>query len=164
MKGRPGTAFTAASVAVFAIVNAAAIALGPSEPRAILLLCGLAAVGFAMQSASWNRPALTSALVFSLPPVVGLIAGDPPIWLLGLLGTALLIAAELNALSWALRSGGPIDARRGLQHVGQLGVMGLAGSLGVGLVGLAPSLGGTTGVVVGASALAALGWVLFGRN
>ncbi|MQA92846.1 MAG: hypothetical protein GEU90_21920 [Gemmatimonas sp.] len=166
MKTRLRMVLAIGSVAIFVIVNAAAIALGPSGPRVVLLLSGLAAVGFAVQSARWNRPALTSALLFSLPSIVGLVAENPPIWLVGLLGTALLMAAELNASSWSLRDGGPTEAlaRRDLLHIGQLGMIGLAGSLALGAPGLGPSLPGTAAVLLAATAIAALGWVLFGRR
>lgn len=154
------------SVAVIATVNATAAAVALDDARPLLLLCSVVALGAAVQSAAWNPAVLTSGLLFSLPPVIALLAGDGPTWLIGPLGALLLVGAELNALSWQCRGGGLHDvlARRRLWKVGQLGVLGLAASLVVAAAASGPSPGGTPAIVIAAIALAALAYVMFGRG
>ncbi|NIS33410.1 MAG: hypothetical protein GWN07_23095, partial [Actinobacteria bacterium] len=115
----------ACSVAIIVVVNATAAALGPDDARPALLLCGLVALRGAVQSAASNPAGFTSALYFSLPPVIALLAEDSPTWLIGPLGALLLVASELGALSRELHGTGPIDALawRRLLNIGRLGAL-----------------------------------------
>lgn len=154
------------SVLAIAAVNAIAAALGPDQAQALLLLCGVVAVGSAVQSVRWSPAALTSALFFSLPPVIGLLAGDSPAWLIGPVAVLLLVGSELNVLSWQCRGRGPtgVLARRRLLNIGQLGALGLVASFVVSAVVSGPSPGGIAAVMIAAAALAAVARMTFGRH
>lgn len=164
MTTRPGVILAACSISMIAVVNAAAVSQVPPASRAPLLLCGSLAIVIAMQAAIRDPAALAGALLFSLPPVIALVADDSPTWLIGPLGVMLLVASELNALKWELRGAGPKEAvAPRLRSIGHLGALGLAASLAVGVVATGPSLGGTAAVILGGTALAALAIVSFGR-
>lgn len=166
MTTRPGVTVACCSVAIVALVNATAAALGPDEARRMLLLCSIVALGIAGHSAAWNPAGFPAALYLSLPPVIALLADDSSTWLIGPLGALLLVAGELHALSWECRGTSPIDAmaRRRLLNIGQLGALGLMASLAVALVASGASPGGTAAVVVAALALAALAHITFRRG
>lgn len=165
MTMQPRVIFASCSVAIIIVINVTAVILGPIALRPLQVVSGLIAASVAVQSVRWNPAGLAPALYFSLPPVIALLAGESPAWLIGPLGASLLVASELNALSWECRGSGPIDglARRRLLNIGQLGGLGLVASLAIPAVASGPSPGGTAAVVVAAIALAGLARVTFGR-
>lgn len=101
-----------ASWAIIAVVLGAATALGPRDERVWLLFCGVLALAAALQSATSDPAALAPSLLLSLPPVVALVADGSPTWMIAPLGTALLMAGELNALSWEEGQHGQPPERR----------------------------------------------------
>lgn len=155
------------SVAIFGLVNAAAVTMGPAgQARPMLLFCGLLAVAAALQSMVWEAEGLGAAMLLSLPPLLAL-GGGAESWLIGPLGALLLLASELNAASWEFRGGDStgVLARRRVASAAQLSAAGSAASVVVvGAAGLGPSLGGTAAVVVAAAALAGLASLFFGRT
>lgn len=154
------------SVAIVAVVVVAAAALAPDGARPWLLLSGVLAVVAAVQGVASDPRDLATALLLSLPPVIALVADGSPTWLIGPLGALLLVAGELNALSWECQVARPIGPvkRRRLLATGQLASIGVAASLAVGVVARGPWPGGTATAVVAAAALAALGGVVFRRG
>jgi hypothetical protein len=131
----------------------------------MLFLCAVWAVLAAVQAAARDPAALRWAILVSLPPVVALVADESPTWLVGPLGALLLVAAELNAVSWRLRGkDSPDDLRRRLLNIAQLGALGIAGSLAVWLMSSVPTPGGMAALFVGVAALAGLASVTFGRG
>lgn len=163
---RPRLILASCSVAIIVLVVTTGAALGPESVRTWLLLSAGLAVITAVQAAASDSADLAPALLFSLPPVIALLADGSTTWLIGPLGAALLVAAELNALGWESHGTGPLSAMRShrLRSMGQLAALGLAASLLVALVGRAPSPPGTVAAVVAAMALAALGGVVFRRS
>lgn len=165
MTGRAGILLASCAVTIFAAVNVAAATLGPAAARPLLLLFTVAAVGVAAQTAALEFAALRWALLFSMPPVIALVAEGSPTWLIGPLATLLFVASELCALSWEIRGAGssaPIPWDR-LRIVGQLGALGLVASLAVEGIASGPVLGGTLAVVLGGIALVGLALAVFGR-
>jgi hypothetical protein len=168
MKIPPRTALAAGSVAIIAAVNVTGMALGPSQMHMQLFLAIFTAVAIvvSVQSVTWDPAILLTALLLSLPAVIALLADGSPTWLIGPLAALLLVAAELNALSWKLHGAKSVDAaaRRRVLEIGTLGGLGLLAALAVGLVAAGPSLAGVAAVLTAATALAALGYVVFGRS
>lgn len=166
MMMRPRAVLGACSVAIIGIVIVSAAALGPAAPRPWLISSGILAVIMAVQSAMFDPRELVLAMLFSLPPVLALVADGSPTWLIGPLSVLLLVAGELNALCWDAPSTGPLDAvkRRRLLRAGQLAGLGLAGSLLVMAVGSGPSPDGTLTVAVASLLLAVLGSAVLRRN
>lgn len=165
MTDRVGILLGSCAVAIFAAVNVAAATLGPAAARPLLLLFTVAAVGVAAQTAALEFGALKWALLFSMAPLIALVAEGSPTWLVGPLATLLLIASQLCALSWEIRGVGsnaaiPWDR---LRIVGQLGALGLVASLAVERIASGPVLGGTLAIVLGGIALAGLALTVFGR-
>jgi hypothetical protein len=166
MRNRPAVLLASMSVAIFAIVNAAAATLGPAAARILLLAFAIAAVGVAVQTVALELAALKWALLFSMPPVISLITGDSPTWLIGPLGALLLIASELCALSWDIRGAElstaiPWDR---LRSIGVLGALGLVASLAVGGLASGPILGATLAVALGGVALGGVALAVFGQT
>lgn len=162
----PRVALGIGSVAIVAVVVVAAAALAPEEARPWLLLSGVLAVVAGVQGVASDPSDLATALLLSLPPVIALVADGSPTWMIGPLGALLLVAGELNVLSWecqVARPIGPVNRRR-LVSTGQLASMGVAASLAVGLVARGPWPGGMAAAAVAAAALAALGGVVFRRG
>lgn len=159
-------ALACCSVAIIAAVVVVAAALGPDDSRPWLLFCGLLAVAAALQSVVSEPRDLAPALLFSLPPVVALLAEGSPTWLIGPLGVALLVAGELNALSWKSQAAGSSDAARPgrLLDVGQLAALGLGGSAAIAALGRISVLEGTAAVVAAAAAIATVGFIVFRRS
>jgi hypothetical protein len=155
-----------ASVTVLAGVNLSAASLGQEDGRPVLLLLALAASVAGIQSVARDPSALTWALLASVPALSGLLAEGSPTWLIGPLAALLLVAAELNALSWEIRGGQPVHAlpANRLAYIGQIGALGLAASLVVGLSPSLPSPGGLPAVLFAAVALVILGIAMFGRR
>lgn len=154
------------SVALFAVVNLAAISLvGASDARPVLLVCGVLAVAAAVQSFVWDSEGLGAAVLLSLPPLLAVGTGQAA-WLIGPLGAMLLLAGELNAAGrefGGAKSTGAL-ARRRVASATVLAAAGIAGSVVVvGAAGFGPSIGGTAALVVAAGALAGLGYLFFGR-
>lgn len=162
----PRLILASCSVAIVLLVVTTATALGPDGARPWLLVSGSIAVITAIQAAASDPADLAPALLFSLPPVIALLADGSPTWLVGPLGACLLLAGELSALSWESQGTRPLSAVRQhrLRGTAQLVSLGLIASLGVAMVGRIPSPGGTVAVVVSAAALAALARVLFRRS
>lgn len=166
MRNPPAVLLASMSVAIFAIVNAAATSLGPAAARMLLLACAIAAVGVAVQTAALELAVLKWALLFSMPPVVALAADGSPTWLIGPLGALLLIASEVCALSWEIRGVRPSAAILWdrLRNIGVLGALGLVASLAIAGIGSVPILDGMLAVVVGGTALAGVALVMFDRT
>jgi hypothetical protein len=163
MTVRPRVVLTSASVALIAIVNVTAVALGPEHARVWLLVSGLLAVGAALQSIAWEPDDLMAALLFSLPPVIALVGHGSPTWLIAPLGTLLFVAAELNSLSWEFDGVAPEDdvLQRRLRSIGMLSALGLGVSLVVYAAGALPAPGSAVVIIIAASAVVALGRLLF---
>lgn len=162
MSAWPRIVLACFSVAIVAAVVVTAAAFGPEAPRRWLLLCGMLAVVAALQSVTAEDRDLAAALLLSLPPVLALASEGSPTWLIASLGALLLMAGELNALSWECQVPGPMKAgipRRLLDTAG-LAAVGLGGSLAVYFVAQVSTFGGTGAVVLAAVALAALGLLL----
>jgi hypothetical protein len=160
---RPRNMLASSSVALIASVNGMALALGPEHARVWLLVSGLLAIGSALQSIAWEPDDLMAALLFSLPPVIALVADGSPTWLIGPLGALLLVAAELNVLSWDYDGVAPGDdvLRQRLRSIGMLGALGLGLSLIVYAAGGLPAPGSAVVVIIAAGAVVALGRLLF---
>jgi hypothetical protein len=154
------------SVAIIAVVVFTASAVGPGNMRLWLLLCSAIAVGAALQSVALDPPDLTTALLFSLGPLLGLLADGSPAWLIGPLAALLLLAAELNALSWACQADGSMNARhqRRLRSAGWLAALAFAAASVVSAVAHVPAAGGTLSLILAVALLAALGGWLFPRT
>lgn len=156
----------AGSVAILAAAGLTAVAVGPSDSRLWLAFCVVFAVATAVQAVASEPRELTAALLFSLPPVISLVAEGSPTWLVGPLGVSLLLAGELNALSWDFRGrgvGGAVPVRR-LERVGLLTALAFAAVLTVAAASEISILGGTTAFALAAVALTVLGEVLFRRR
>jgi hypothetical protein len=98
--------------------------------------------------------------------VVALAADASPTWLIGPLAAVLLVAGELNALSWELQGRKPLDAarRRRLLQIGGLGVLGVAAAALVAAAAAVPGPSGLAAVLLATVAFAALGGVLFAQR
>lgn len=166
MRPWPRLILGSCSVAIIAVVAVTAAALGPEAAQPWLLLSAGVAVITAVQGAASDPGDLAPALLFGLPPVIGLLADGSPTWLIGPLAVLLLVAGELNALAWESRGSGPLSTmrRHRLRSVGQLAAVGLVASLLVWMVGQGPAPRGTVAAVVAGVALAALGGVVFRRS
>lgn len=166
MRPLPRIVAGSCSVAVVLLVVATAAVLGPDGARSWLLVSGGVAVIAAIQAVTSDPADLAPALLFSLPPVIALLADGSPTWLIGPLGALLLLAGELSALSWDLTGTKPMSTlrRQRLRSMGQLTVLALAASLLVTIVGRAPSPRGTVAALLAATALTAFGGVVFRRT
>lgn len=155
-----------ASAALILAVNFIAASTAPIGPglRQILVIAAIVAVGFAIQSAGWEPAALRMALLLSGVPLVGMIASGAATWLIAVTATALLVAGELNALSWELRDRGKTSGmpERRMRSIVELGILGLTAGLGLAVVSSAPLVAGLPGLIVGACALVVLGRMMFG--
>jgi hypothetical protein len=153
----------AASLALFGGVLILAVSLGPPEagflPLAFAVLAGAAVV----QSLTSEPRDLIPALVLALLPVIALAAPASPTWLIGPLAVLLLLAAELNALSWDCRGPFPMSAaqRRRLVDIGVLVLLALGGVLVVEAVVAGGVAGGRIAAGLAALALAGLGLLMF---
>jgi hypothetical protein len=153
-----------ASVAVVLGVVGVALTLGPIGLRWWLLVFAVLAVAMAISGVLSEPRDLTPALLFSLAPVVALLPDDQATWAVAPLAALLLIAAELNALSWdadGLRGDGAVSRR--LTQAGQLAGVGIVSSWGVAATARATWLGGTAAVFVAAVAVGGFGFIVFGR-
>lgn len=163
MMKQPRVVLASGSVSIITVVVVVAAALGPNETQPWLLFCGVAALVAAVQSATSDPADVAYALLLSLPPVIALVAEGSPTWLVGPFGALLLVAGELNALSWACEGAGPMSARnrRRLLSTGQISSLGLAASLVVGAVAPGPWPGGTAAALSAATAVAMVGLIVF---
>lgn len=136
MTTRPRVLLAAASVAITVFVVGAAALLGPSGARPWLVADVVIVAIVAVQSAGSDPRDLNAALLLSLPPVAALLAEGSPTWLIGPLATLLLVASELNALSWACERAAPMTGvQRGrLRDVARLGALAFVASLAAGLL------------------------------
>lgn len=154
------------SVAIIAVVVFTATAVGPERMRLWLLLCSIIAIGAALQSVALDPPDLTTSLLFSLGPLLGLLADGSPAWLIGPLAALLLLAAELNALSWAGQAEGSMSARhrRRLLNSGRLATLACVTAFAVSMIARTPVAGGTLALFLAVALFAALGGALFPRT
>ena len=154
------------SVAIIAVVVFTASAVGPEGMRLWLLLCSVVAVGAALQSVALDPPDLTTALLFSLGPLIGLLADGSPAWLIGPFAALLLLAAELNALSWACQAEGSMTSRqrRRLLNSGRLAALAFVAASIVSAIARTPMAGGTLALILAVALLAVLGRSLFPRT
>lgn len=159
----PRALIAAASVAIIAAVGFTAALLGPEAARSWLLLCGVAAVVTAIQSAAADPRDLPAALLLSLPPIASLVAEGSPAWLVGPFSALLLAAGELNALSWRAVAPQPLSAvnRRRLRAIVALASIGVSAGLVVTLATRVPVLTGIAAVAAGAAALIGIGVIVF---
>jgi hypothetical protein len=155
----------ASSVAIIAAVNLLAAASGPPALELWLRIIAVVATAAAVQSAAWDRTDLLLALLLSMPALAALTAETSPTWLIGPLSALLLVAAELNALSWQLQGPEPLDAarRRTLLRIGVLGVLALGAAAIVTAAGALPVPPGMAAVMLAAAAFALLGARLLDR-
>ncbi len=155
-----------ASLALFVGVLLLAVVHGPREARLLLLAFAALAGGAAVQSLTSEPRDLIPALVLALPPVMALAAPGSPTWLIGPLAVLLLLAGELNALSWDCRGPFPMSAvqRHRLLDTGVLVLLGLVGVLVVEAVVVGGVAGGRIAVALAALALGSLGLVMFQRG
>ncbi len=153
----------AASVAAIALAVLVALAVGPRQHRAWLTISGLVGVAMAFPSLFTDPRDLLPSLVFSLPPVMALVADPGTGWLVGPLGVLVLVGAELNAACWAAEGSSVLHgAVRGrLLRIGQLALWGLGASVAATLAARLTWLDSTLAVVVAAGALAGLATVVF---
>ena len=161
-----GLALSYASIGVFAFVAFTAWSLAPGSVRPLSLVFATAALVICRQAALRDPSALTWALLASAPPVMALVSGRSTDWLVAPLAALLLLAGELNALGWDLRGASDSQAlsRSRLIDSARLCLAGLAAAAIVVRIPRAPAVGGTAMILIGAAALAALGWVAFGSN
>lgn len=153
------------SVTIIGTVAAVAVMAGPEASRRWMLLCGGLALVAALQSVTSEQRDLAPALLLSLPPLVALVLYGSPTWLIAPLAVLLLVAGELNALSWECRTTGSTGTMipRRLLQMAELTALGLGGSVVVYAVGRSSVLDGTGAVVLAAIAVAALGYVVLRR-
>ena len=154
---RPRTVLAAASLALLLAVLLTALVAGPWLSRPWLSLSALMAIAMALLSVTSEPKDLAWALLFSAPPVAALAAEGSPTWLIGVLAAGLLIAAELNTLSWEWPAGGASDVvQRRFLEIGVLAGLGVVASLAVFAVARGPVMGPTSALVVAGGGLAAL--------
>ena len=154
-----------ASVGTIAVVVVVAVAFAPATLGVWLSFFALLAVALALPGVFVEPRDLTWPLLLSLPPVVALLSDGSPTWLIAPLAALLLVAAELNALSWACEGPDP-DSRIRIRRLGQIGVMGVVGLGAAGVVvGVAGAgaelLDGSWAVLVSGAAIAGIGMRLF---
>lgn len=116
-----------ASLAILIGVALSGVLLAPERLRPWLWTsAGLAAIT-GLQSIASDPRDIGFALLFTLPPLIALTADGSPTWLIGPLAALLLLAGELNALSWACQAAGTMSPvkRRRLARAGQLTALGL---------------------------------------
>lgn len=166
MKAKTGVVLGASSVAIVAAVGLSATRVSTSDPKVWLYFCVALAVATAFQSVTSEPRDLTPALLFSVPPVMALVAEGSPTWLIGPLGVLLLLAGELSALSWEFQGEdrpGPVTVRR-LGRTALLVALALAASVTVDVASRLPILEGTPAFMMAAAALAGIGLVVFRRS
>lgn len=166
MKVRTGAVLGAASVALVAAVGLSATRLSTSDSKVWLYFCVALAVATAFQSVASEPRDLTPALLFSLPPIMALVAKGSPTWLVGPLGVLLLLAGELSALSWEFHGEGPavaVTVRR-LRRTAPLVALALAAAVSVYVASRLLVVEGTPAFMAAAAALAGIGWVVFTRR
>lgn len=166
MRIAPHLSLSAASVALFLVVNGLALIFvtgGDAGPA--LWMYGILAVAAGIHAVIWEPEGLVAALLLSLGPLGALALSDQHGWVAGPLAALLLLAAELNAASWEFRGRGPflMIARRRVASALRLAAGGaVAAVIVVVAAGVGPPLGGTLSMLAAAAAVAGLGWVLFG--
>jgi hypothetical protein len=154
-----------ASVGLILAVVGFALTAAPSGVRWWLLVFAVLAVAMSVSGVLSEPRDLTPALLLSLAPVLALLPDARASWLVAPLAALLLVAAELNALSWdadALGRGGDAVSRR-LAQAGQLAAIGLVASWVVAAAARTTWLGGSAAVFVAAAAVGVFGYVVFGR-
>jgi hypothetical protein len=155
-----------ASIAVILVTVFTAWAFALAEVRPFSLVFATTALLIGRQAALRDPSALTWALLAASVPIAVLVLGRSTEWLVAPLAVLLLVAGELNALSWTVR--GASDSRdfsrRRLIDIAKLSLAALVASIVITIVPLAPPIGGTATVVAASTLLAALGWVLFGSR
>lgn len=166
MMNSPRIVLAAATLGIIAVVNLTAASFGPADSRWLLLLSGFFAIGAAFQSVAWEPSDLLPALLFSLPPVMSLVADGSPAWLIAILGALLLAAAELHALGWECDGVGPSGAatRRRFRTIAELTLAGAAAGALVLAFGTIPLFAGVAAVVTGGVAIALISLLLFRRT
>ena len=160
---RERTLIAAASVAASALAVLVALSVGTGPHRVWLTISGLVGVALVFPSLFTDPRELLPALVFSLPPVLALVADPATASLAAPRAVLLLIGAALSALCWppgGARATG--DAGRAhLIRIGQLAVLGLVAGIAVTLAAGLTWLESTAAVVVASASLAGLAGVVF---
>jgi hypothetical protein len=162
---RPRLVVASLSVALVAGVACTAAALGPPD-EVWLWFSAIFATLAAVQSVASAPRDLGWALALASLPVAYLVSDGSPTWLIGPLAALLLLAGELNALSWEARGTGAaraLTARR-FGRIGVLTAWALGAAMAVGVMARMAVPGGLAALVLASAALAALGGVLFRRG
>lgn len=148
--------FGAGAVGAIALVVGLGALFGPASARLWLVLTGALAVVAAVQSLIATPRDLSLALVLAVPSVVALGAEGAPTWLVAPLGGLLLLAGELQTLSWENRvSWPPTAVQRGRRaRAAVLVLLGLGGAGGVYGIGTAFGLALPGTLAVAAAAVA----------
>jgi hypothetical protein len=133
---RPRLVLASASLGFLLLVMLMAIDLGPDRARPWLMISSGVALIAAVQSVASDPRDLTLALVLCMPSVLALLAEGSPTWLIGPLGALLLLAGELNALSWDCHGVAELNpvTRRRLSRAGWLSGFALVAAVGVAFV------------------------------
>ena len=152
-----------ASVGITAAVGLVAVAFAPGTLQVYLSIFALVAVALTLPGVFVEPRDLTWPLLFSLPPVVALVSEGSPTWLIAPLAALLLVAAELNALSWASEGPDPDDwiRSRRLKRIGILGGAGLVAAACVLALAGVRWMTGTWAVLLSAAAIAGIGALVF---
>jgi len=132
------TVLMVATVVLIAGVAFVAAALNPPGTRAWLIGCAIIATATAVQAVTSEPRDLIPALLFALPPVVGLVSRGAPAWLGPPLACLLLLAGELGSLSWE----GPVRMLEDGVLSTRLGEAGIVVVLGLGLAVLLDTIAG----------------------
>ncbi len=151
------------SIGIALFVVGAAILLGPRAVRFWMIVSG--AIGLALWASSLTAEPweLLPALAFCLPPVIALASNGAPFLWVGGSAALLLMAAELNAMSWEWSSPRTKFRSRPLLWLplAQLGLSAFAASTLVGVASTITLGSATLAVVAASAALVGVGWLTF---
>lgn len=163
MRARVRIVLMVATVVLVGGVALVAAVLNPHGTRAWLVFCGILAAGTAVQAATSEPRDLVPALLFALVPVVGLVSRGAPSWLGPPFAGLLLLAAELNALTWEgparMLEDGVLSTR--LQEAGLVAAVGLGLAVLLGAIARIGLPGGTWAVAAGSLGLVGVAFVVF---
>ena len=152
-----------AAVVLQSTVIVLAVEFGNPGANTVLVILGLVAFAFTLQTARSDPKDLTIALLLTLGLIVGLLADRSATWMIPLLSALLFVAAELHAAAWAAlgQDDGSVLRVCRLRDSALLGGTGLLASGAVFAfrgAGSAP----TGGFLVALGLVALLGALLFG--
>lgn len=153
----------AGSCALIVVAAAVGVVGTPGESGVLVLIVAIAVIVFAIQAAISDPSDLSVALLLSAWPVLAILEETPDSWLIGPLAVLLLLAGELNALSWASQGQEPLNAiaRRRLAASFRLAGVALLASLGVSALGRTWVSGTGVAYVLGVAGLVGLAVMVF---